>query len=91
MCVCVIAGGVLFPCGVSVSDRGGGDAHQTGAGQGRTGEVPAVQRHLQRYEEGKGKFGTHTTACHAQYETVKVLTVVTQLINTYTCIFLTSP
>lgn len=29
---CVAAGGILFPRGVSVSDRRGGDAHQTGAG-----------------------------------------------------------
>lgn len=29
--VCLVAGGVLFPCGVSVSDCGGGDAHPTGA------------------------------------------------------------
>lgn len=31
-CTRVAAGGVLFPCGVSVSDRGRSDAHQTGAG-----------------------------------------------------------
>ncbi|XP_069028128.1 protein spire homolog 1 isoform X5 [Embiotoca jacksoni] len=49
----VSQGGVLFPCGVSVSDGGGGDAHQTGAGEGRAGEVPAVQRGLPRHEEGK--------------------------------------
>lgn len=50
----VAAGGVLFSCGVSVSDGGGSDAHQTGAGEGRAGEVPAVQRHLQCHEEGEG-------------------------------------
>lgn len=48
-----VAGRVLFPCGVFVSDRGGGDAHQTGPGQSRTREVPAVQRHLLCNEEGK--------------------------------------
>lgn len=53
MCV-VFAGGVLFPCGVSVTDSGGGDAHQAGAGESRAGEIPAVQRHLQRNEEGEG-------------------------------------
>lgn len=49
------AGGVLLPSGVSGSHRGGGDAHQTGPGQGRAGEVPAVQRHLHRPQERKGK------------------------------------
>lgn len=51
---CVVAGRVLFPCGESVPDSGRGDAHQTGAGESRAGEVSAVQRHLQCHEEGKG-------------------------------------
>lgn len=41
---------------MSVPDGGGGDAHQTGAGEGGAGEISAVQRRLQRYEEGKGSF-----------------------------------
>lgn len=57
--LCVSAGGILFPCGVSVSDSGGGNAHQAGAGQGRAGEVPAVQRHLHCNEEGKGNICLH--------------------------------
>lgn len=57
--LCVFVGGILFPCGVSVSDSGGSDAHQTGAGQGRAGEVPAVQRHLHCNEEGKGNICFH--------------------------------
>lgn len=48
-------GGVLLPSGVSGSHRGGGDAHQTGPGQGRTGEVSAIQRHLHRPQERKGR------------------------------------
>lgn len=54
--MCVVAGGVLFSCGVSVSDSGGGDAHQTGAGEGGAGEVPAVQGCVHRNEEGEGNF-----------------------------------
>ena len=69
VCVCVcaypVAGGVLLPSGVSVPNGGGGDAHQTGAGQGRAGEVPAVQGRLQRHEEGKGE--AITIICHDQY------------------------
>lgn len=49
-----LAGGVLLPYGVPGSHCGGGDAHQTGSGQGRAGEVSAVQRHLHRPQEGKG-------------------------------------
>lgn len=49
-----LPGGVLLPSGVSGSDGGGGDAHQTGSRQGRAGEVSAVQRHLQRSQERKG-------------------------------------
>lgn len=48
-------GGVLLPSGVPGSHGGGGDAHQTGSGQGRTGEVSAVQRHLHRPQERKGR------------------------------------
>lgn len=48
-------GGVLLPSGVSGSHRGGGDAHQTGSGQGRTGEVSAIQRCLHRPQERKGR------------------------------------
>lgn len=48
-------GGVLLPSGVSGSDSGGGDAHQTSSGQGRAGEVSAVQRHLHRPQERKGR------------------------------------
>ncbi len=52
---CVWTGGVLFPGGVSGSDGGGSDAHSAGFGRSRTGEVSAVQRHLQCYEEGEGE------------------------------------
>ncbi len=55
--MCVFApGGVLLPSGVSGSDGGGGDAHQTGSGQGRAGEVSAVQRRLHRPQERKGRY-----------------------------------
>lgn len=59
--LCVFAGGILLPRWVSISDSGRGDAHQTGAGQGRAGEVPAVQRHLHCNEEGKGNIRFHET------------------------------
>lgn len=42
-----LLGGVLLPGAVPGSDGGGGDAHQTGSGQGRAGEVSTVQRYLQ--------------------------------------------
>lgn len=55
--VCVFpAGGVLLPGRVSGSDSGGGDAHQTGSGQSRAGEVSTVQRHLHRPQERKGRY-----------------------------------
>lgn len=58
----VSAGGVLLPCGVSVPDGGGGDAHPTGSGEGGAGEVPAVPRRLPRHEEGKGRKGLKFSA-----------------------------
>lgn len=48
-------GGVPLPSGVSGSDCGGGDAHQAGSGQGRAGEVSAVQRNLHFPQERKGR------------------------------------
>lgn len=66
--MCVFSGGVLFPGRVLVPDGGRGDAHQTGAGQSRPGEVPTVQGRVQRYEEGKGQF----TAGHFHPAEVKV-------------------
>lgn len=48
-------GGVLLPGGVSGPDGGGSDAHQAGTRQGRAGEVSAIQGHLQRSQERKGR------------------------------------
>lgn len=59
------AGGVLLPSGVSGSHSGGGDAHQTGPGQGRAGEVPAVQRHLHRPQKRKGKRHEQSLYCQS--------------------------
>ena len=81
VCVCTCTGGVLFPGRVSISDRGGSDAHQTGAGEGRAGEVPAVQGRLQRPEEGKGQsspavtHNRHTVLHTSIYYTYTQLTV----------------
>ena len=84
VCVCTCTGGVLFPGRVSISDSGGSDAHQTGAGEGRAREVPAVQGHLQRPEEGEGQPSpavthNHHTVLHTQltskYYTYTQLTV----------------
>ena len=63
----------MFPCGVSVSDCGRGDAHKTGACKGRAGEVSAVQRNLQCYEKGKGMFSYFIQHLlhHVQNKTIK--------------------
>lgn len=60
-----LPGGVLLPSGVSGSHRGGGDAHQTGSGQGRTGEVSAIQRHLHRPQERKGRSTWRVLSCRS--------------------------
>lgn len=53
--LCGCLGGVLLPSGVFGPHSGGGDAHTAGPGKSRAGEVPAVQRHLQRSKERKGR------------------------------------